>query len=733
MTALMPWEQVSVHKVTDRAVARLAVIYIRQSSRQQVLDHQESTRLQYALVDRAVALGWQAERVMVIDEDLGKSGSSAVARTGFQRLVTEIGMDHVGLVLGIEMSRLARSGKDWYQLMELCAISGALLADTEGVYDPGNYNDRLLLGLKGTMAEAELHLIKQRMQAGRLNKARRGELAVPLPIGYLRRPSGEAVLDPDEQVQAVVRLVFAKFAELTTLHAVLRYLVDHGIQLGVRLRSGPDKGELEWRHPNRMTLQCMLHSPVYAGIYAYGRRRVEARRQQPGRPSTGRVVRAEDDWLVFIPGVLPAYITEDRYRADLAQLAANASRSDARGSPRVGSALLSGLVRCGFCGKRMPVAYHVRETGTVPDYRCTRQSGDYGAAKACESLSGACVDAYVTTIVLAALAPTAMEVSLRAAEQVQADRAALEQIWNQRLERAAITVDRARRCYRLAEPENRLVVRQLERDWEQALTDQQHLTEDHDRFLATRPRTLSDAERQSITALAGDIEGLWTAKTTTDKDRKQIIRTLIQDVTLTVLGESERVAVTVTWAGGQTTIGEIVRPVARLTQLSYYPQLAERLSALNAQGLTLAQIADRIDAEGFRPPKRNEHFGPAAIGVLLRRLGCRTGTPWPPARHASRQALGEHEWLLADLARTLDMPDATLYTWIKRGWVTSRRETDPPHRWIIKADPDDLTHLRERRTRPHGYYTRLRWTDPEPVPPDTTEGGDRNHAASTYI
>jgi DNA invertase Pin-like site-specific DNA recombinase len=725
----MPWEQVSANKVTDRAVARLAVIYIRQSSRQQVLDHQESTRLQYALVDRAVALGWQAERVMVIDEDLGRSGSSAVARTGFQRLVTEIGMDHVGLVLGIEMSRLARSGKDWYQLMELCAISGALLADTDGVYDPGNYNDRLLLGLKGTMAEAELHLIKQRMQAGRLNKARRGELSVPLPIGYVRRPSGEAVLDPDEQVQAVVRLIFAKFAELTTLHAVLRYLVDHGIELGVRLRSGPDKGELEWRRPNRMTLQCLLHSPVYAGIYAYGRRRVEPRRQQPGRPATGRVVRAEDEWLVFIPGILPAYITEEQYRANLAQLAANASRSDARGSPRAGSALLSGLARCGRCGKRMMVAYHVRGTGTVPEYICARQRTDYGTAALCQSLSGAGVDDHVGAAVLAALVPAALEVSLRAAEQVQADRAALEQIWSKRLERAAIAVDRARRCYRLAEPENRLVVRQLEQDWEQALAEQQRLGEEHDRFLLTRPRVLSAAEHEAISCLAGDIPGLWNAATTTDKDRKQIIRALVEDVTLTVIGASERVTVTITWAGGRTTSSETVRPVARLDQLSYYPKLVARLRELNERGLTLAQIAARIDAEGYRPPKRNEHFNAASTGVLLRRLGCRTGRPWPPARRATTDPRGEHEWWLADLARTLDMPAATLYTWIQRGWVASRREAGPPHRWIVKADPEDLDALRERRTRPPGYYTRLCWTDPEPtVPP---EGGEQDHADST--
>jgi DNA invertase Pin-like site-specific DNA recombinase len=259
MTALLPWERLG-SKVGDRHLARLAVVYVRQSTRQQVIDHGESTRLQYGLVERAVALGWPASRVLVIDEDLGKSGSSAAGRVGFGRLVTEITLGHVGLVLGIEMSRLARSGADWYQLLELCALSGALLADADGVYDPVDYNDRLLLGLKGTMSEAELHLLKQRMLAGKQAKARRGELAIGLPTGYVRRPSGEAALDPDEQVQTVVRLIFAKFAELGTLHAVLRYLVDHDIQLGMRLHAGLDKGELVWRRPNRMTLQNMLHS-----------------------------------------------------------------------------------------------------------------------------------------------------------------------------------------------------------------------------------------------------------------------------------------------------------------------------------------------------------------------------------------------------------------------------------------------------------------------------------------
>jgi DNA invertase Pin-like site-specific DNA recombinase len=334
MTAVLAWERLG-SKVGDRHLARLAVVYVRQSTRRQVADHSESTRLQYGLVERAVALGWQTSRVLVIDEDLGKSGSSAAGRVGFGRLVTEITMGHVGLVLGIEMSRLARSGADWYQLLELCALSGALLADADGIYDPVDYNDRLLLGLKGTMSEAELHL-PEAADAGR------GELAIALPTGYVRRPSGEAALDPDEQAQAVVRLIFAKFAELGTLHAVLRWLVDHGVELGMRLRCGPDKGELVWRRPNRMTLQNILHSPVYAGIYAYGRRRVDPHRQLPGRPSTGRVVRDADQWLVAIPGALPAYVTVEAYHANLARLAANAARAETPGVVRAGSALLSG-------------------------------------------------------------------------------------------------------------------------------------------------------------------------------------------------------------------------------------------------------------------------------------------------------------------------------------------------------------------------------------------------------
>jgi len=309
---------------------RLAVVYVRQSSPQQVLRHQESARLQYGLTERATALGWADERILVIDDDQGESGRHAETRVGFQRLVSEVSLDHVGLILGIEMSRLARSNKDWHQLLELCALFRTLIADLDGVYDPAQYNDRLLLGLKGTMSEAELHILKQRMYEGRLNKARRGALTVPVPVGYVWR-DGVIVFDPDEQVQAVVRLIFAKFEELHTLHGLLRYLAAQGIDLGVRVREGPGKGELVWRRPNRMTLQNLLKHPLYAGAYVYGRRLVDPRRQRPGRPSTGRVVTPRAEWLAFLPDRCPAYISWERFEANLAQLQENLARVAAKG------------------------------------------------------------------------------------------------------------------------------------------------------------------------------------------------------------------------------------------------------------------------------------------------------------------------------------------------------------------------------------------------------------------
>jgi DNA invertase Pin-like site-specific DNA recombinase len=702
-------------KIRPEHLDRAAVVYVRQSTRHQVLEHTESTRLQYALAERAVALGWARSQVTVIDDDLGMSAATADSRKGFARLVAEVTMGRAGVVLGIEMSRLARTGRDWHQLLELCCLSGVLLADPDGVYDPGYYNDRLLLGLKGTMSEAELYLIRQRMLSGKLAKAERGELAIALPIGYARRPSGEVTLDPDEQAQHVVRLVFSAFRRLGTLSSVLRYLVSEGVQLPVRVQSGPSKGELEWRRPTRETLQNLLHNPAYAGYYAYGRRQVDPRRKVPGRPDTGKVVKDSSEWLVLLPGRLPAYITPEEYEANVARMAANRQTAAAPGAPRDGAALLSGLLRCGRCGgHRMSVSYHdgTRAGRSAYGYACAYYQVNYGTGGRCQHIAGAALDDWVAGRVLEAVAPAALEVSMAAAEQAEDERAMLGKLWRQRLERAGYAADRARRQYQLAEPENRLVARQLEADWETALAEAARLEADYQRFTEEQPAVLSAAERAAIQALAGDLPRVWDAPSTTQADRKELLRILIEDITVNVVGSSELVDVTITWAGGHQTTGQAVRPVGRLDQLSYFLALLARVTELAGAGRNSRQIADALNAEGFRPPKRTSRFTHQQVRTLISQRGIRAQAKGRPAVLTE---LAPGDWSVPGLSAELGMPTASIYNWIYRGWITARHAPGSKN-WIITADDEQLRQLRERRARPPGYYARARWAQPEHRP-----------------
>ena len=692
--------QLASGKILPHHLDRLAIVYVRQSTLQQVLDHQESTRLQYGLNQRAEALGWQAERVMIIDDDLGKSGSSAEGRIGFQRLVSEVGLNHVGLILGIEMSRLARCSKDWHQLLEICALFGTLIADLDGVYDPSQYNDRLLLGLKGTMSEAELHIMKQRMVHGKLNKAKRGELGFLLPIGYVRRPCGEIRFEPDEQAQQVVRLIFRKFEDLGSLAAVLQYLVRHQIQIGVRVNSGANQGDLEWRRPNRATLQNILKSPVYAGAYAYGRSHIDPRKRITGRPHTGQVVTPREDWQVLIKDHHPAYISWEQYEAHLAQLKANQTRADELGLARHGISLLSGLLICGKCGSRMTVQYH---RGKQHRYICCREATDYGG-EICQCLSGQCLDKYVSTQVLKALEPAAIELSLDAAQHLEQERAELEQLWQKRLERADYEAERAGRHYRSVEPENRLVARQLAQEWEAKLNEKQKLQEEYQRLIHQQPKNLSNYELQAIRALATNLPVLWNAQTTTQSQRKEIVRQVIHEISVTVQGQSEHVDVTLDWVGGWACQARIKRPVSKWTQLSNYPQLCKRLQQLSESGLSIDDITQQLNQEGFYPPKRRETFNSEGTRSLMRRLGLRD-----PRQDSNQIPLAKHEWLLRELADALAMPSVTLYDWVRRGWVRARQEDTYPRFWIIWADEAELARLKQHRQQPVGHILRQRW------------------------
>jgi DNA invertase Pin-like site-specific DNA recombinase len=689
---------------------RAAVVYVRQSTPQQVLGHKESTARQYALVDRAVALGWTRDRVTVIDDDLGKSGQSIEGRLGFQRLLAEVALDRVGLILGLEMSRLARSCKDWHQLLELCARFRVLLADADGLYDPTEHSDRLLLGLHGVMNEAELHVLKQRMYQGQLNKARRGALFGTPPIGYIRSAERTWAIDPDEEVQAVVRLIFDQFEREGTVHGLLRYLVHHQIRIPVRPAGGPNRGQVEWRRPNRVTLQSLLRHPSYAGAYRYGHRPIDPRKKRPGRPTTGKLIRRPEECLVLIRDRLPAYITWGRFEANQERLSANRSLPTTAGAPRNGSAILSGLVRCGRCGRRMVVRYP--GPADRPAYTCNRGTAAYGEP-ICQGLShGAALDELVAGQLLAAVQPAALEASLAAVAGVEQQREELARQWQLRRERAGIEAERAARQYHACEPENRLVARTLERLWEEALKHQQQLDDEHERWQRSAPAELSDSALSSIRALAADLPAVWSAATTAPADRQRIARLLLERVVVTVDKASERVDVALHWVGGAVRAHALTRPVRRYDQHSDYPRLVARLRDLCTERESAATIAERLNAEGFHPPKRTSRFTSDMVLRLIGQLGLSRREP-----HGSRVGLRRDEYRPGGLARRLGINRDTVRRWVKVKWVNIRR--DENGHAVIWADAEELKRLRALHRLPRTWAHKARLAElkePKPRP-----------------
>lgn len=671
-------------KIQREHLEKLAIVYVRQSSPRQVMEHRESRERQYALVELAKRLGWRSERVLVIDEDQGQSGKWADNRNGFQRVLAEVTMEHSGIVLGLEMSRLARSSTDWHHLFELCGIFGTLLGDEDGVYDANDPTDRMVLGLKGIMSELELQTMRNRLHRGALNKARRGELFHSVPVGYIVLPNDEVALDPDEQARSVVQQVFDKFDEVGSIYRTFRWLAKHNISLPMRFHSGPRKGELDWRRPTMVTVRNVLTHPIYAGAYAYGR-------FEYGRKSTHRLPRGKrkrrsrpiEEWQVLIKDCLPAYITWDTFKSNQERISQNRQTKGSRGVARKGTALLTSVLVCGKCDWKMNVTY---PNVGVPHYVCQSHLMR-GTQRTCTGLTSTQIDELVTNQVFKALEPAALELSVNVLADLERDRTQLNKHWQQRLQHAQYEVDVAQRRYRAVDPDNRLVAATLEREWEGALRNKRELQDEYDRFQHTSPTQLSPEERSKITALSSDIPALWQADRTTNADRKEVIRCLIDRVVVHVRDDSEYVDATIHWSGGYTSQHEFVRSVNGYETLRDFDSLMARLAELREQGHTTQEISDRLNAEGFRPPKQRAGFNARLVELLLRRAGL-TGR-----ERLHNELLGSNEWWLTDLSKRLPMCPEKLRAWTTRGWVHGR-QTPIQKNWILWADDDELARLR---------------------------------------
>ena len=685
-------------KLQPHHLEGLALVYVRQSTPQQVLDHQESTARQYALVDLALELGWSPDRIEVIDEDQGHTGSTAVGRSGFQRMLAEVGMDHVGIILGLELSRLARSNKDWHQLIELCAIFRTLLADQDGFYDPTDYNDRLLLGLRGIMNEAELHMLRGRMHQALLNKAKRGDLYIRVPAGYVKLSTGGLALDPDEQAQTVIRLIFDEFDRRGSVRRVLQYLQQNDIKLPIRPHSGPDRGRLEWRPATASVVYGVLTHELYAGTYRFGHRQTDPRRKIAGQRDAGRVVVSPENYHVRIPDHCPAYISVERFERTQRRITGNQFGRETMGAARNGEALLGGIILCGRCGRRMTVYYPgVRK---APRYQCTTGIDSFRVPR-CQSLSGQVLDELIVEKLLKALEPAALELSLVTADDLQNERRRLDENWRQRLERSRYEADCARRHYHAVEPENRLVARELERQWETSLRTQKELEQQFERFRRDHPVSLTDGQRALIRSLAMNLPKVWNAPTTTNSDRQRIVRLLVERVVVTVQGATEQVEATLHWTGGFISQHSLIRPVRRYEQTADYERLVSRIKELYEQGKSYAEIAEHLNSEGFRPAKQVKQFQKSIVGRLFNRVR----RDRPPARKTSSTIqLAANEWLAKELALNVGIPRTTLQSWIKHGWVHVRRKLPGYHgHLILWADASEIGRLRHLRNTKHGF------------------------------
>ena len=636
------------HKVTTDHLRRDAYLYVRQSSLRQVMENTESTQRQYALRDRAVALGWSIERVHTIDNDLGISGAAAQNRDGFQHLVSQVAMGRAGIVLGLEVSRLARNNADWHRLLELAALSHTLILDEDGVYDPAHFNDRLLLGLKGAMSEAELHILKARLQGGMRNKARRGELEVPLPVGLVYAPNAMVVLDPDAQIRGALEFLFDTYRQTGAASSVVRRFEREGVRFPRRLQRGLGKGDVLWGAIDHRRVNEVLHNPRYAGAFVYGRRRTTYDTEL----RTHLLEVPREQWHTLIRDAHPGYITWDEFERNQDTLRRNSVSFGitARGSQaREGVGLLQGHVLCGRCGARMRTRYQQTAGGPVAYYQCV-EAAVRRAAKPCQSLQGRSLDAAVSVLLLDKVAPAALEVAVQVQDEIAARIEQADVLRSKQLEKARYDADLARRRYLKVDPDNRLVTDALEADWNERLREITALQQSHDAQRQADTKTLDAQARERIAELARDFPRVWNDRRTASLERKRMLALLIEDLTL--VADRTHITAGIRWRGGQNSSIRVARTLTIAQVRKTTPEIIAAIDQL-LESCSDAQAAKRLNEMGYGN-WRQEPF----TYVKVRRLRLQYKLS---SRYQRLRAKGF--LTAAELAKQLGVCIATVHQW----------------------------------------------------------------------
>jgi DNA invertase Pin-like site-specific DNA recombinase len=671
-------------KVTPSHLRRVAVVYVRQSTLAQVDHNRESTARQYDLVTRAERLGWPRGAVRVIDGDLGVSGASTAGRSGFAELAAQVGLGQVGIVLSLECSRLARNNADWYRLLDLAGITDTLIADTDGVYHPGLFNDRLVLGMKGTMSEAELHILRARLDGGIRNKAARGELRRGLPVGLVwGEADGEIRWHPDEAVTGVIQTIFQRFAVCGSVRGVWLWLRDQGLKFPLQPTAYLRGEEIAWVEPTYHAVHNVLTHPAYAGAYVFGKTRQQRHLGDDGVVRTRRRTLPQSEWEVLIPEHHRGFIDWDTYQANQARIGGNTrprAHEPGTGAVREGCALLQGLATCGTCGRKLAVYYHGPARST-PGYYCTG-TGQLVEGRGTRHLrvGGVAIDAAVATAFLAALQPAALQACLAAAQQLEDGHDTALAQWRRQVEQARYHAGKAERRYRAVDPDNRLVARGLETEWNTAL---QRLT-DAEQQLArreqARPKTLTPQDKQAILALGDDLDGVWSAATTTDKDRKRLLRSLLDEVNISVHRDHDdsRADLILRWKGGAITELSVPlkrTPPRRLRTEEDTIDLLRRL-AVHYPDATIAGILNR---QGRRTA-RGLSFTASRVQSLRHH--------WKIPRHQPSDDPEEGALLtVAEAANQLGLAPSTLHRWLGDGFIAGEQLT-PGAPWRIRLTND---------------------------------------------